>query len=577
MRGVWVGALFAVLLATGCSAVGLGDVALPRCENDEQCAPANRRFDIRMGACSLYQCNETLGFCEFRQARDDDDDGDPAMRCGGRDCDDDNALRAGDPVIGAEQCDGVDNDCDLVVDEEATVTRAAATVVTGVFGGQAVALARSSLERAAIVATGTTSGWFATLGAAPTSAMALPYAQDRDSRPDPWWDDAGLAPGCEGSACSLAQTAFAATGREGEWLTVAVTTASCSAGAIRIGRVGTANSMLEVRGPAARSNVYAGFDLAGDCNGAARASGTVGATRPAVAATLAPSGVPQGFAAWIGDGTSRASCGGSPAPVEGLAAWVESGTVSGATISYVSASNDAEPLVLGTTTGGGAPSVAALRDGSGFVVAFGSPEGVALRRVPLVAEPTPVATSPRPPEEVARPTANATVIDEGFVAEAGADHVALAEASVGRLGVAWRTGCGTASGRVRFATVAVDGFSPSSAVDLATGTIDAGPAVLTVESLVLAGFVSEGGATFPADAGGWVVLWVSGDRLFVRRVLEDGTIIDATARQIASGVAPASFAAVSASTDRTEPALVTYIAGDALMGVPVCGTSLPAM
>ena len=88
----------------------------------ERCDPraANLELDVcnRLNAglasteCSVWQCDSASSRCTLR-ARDQDRDGEPTTACGGRDCDDRN------PEIGAkaEVCDGLDNDCDGVVDD----------------------------------------------------------------------------------------------------------------------------------------------------------------------------------------------------------------------------------------------------------------------------------------------------------------------------------------------------------------------------------------------------------------------------------------------------------------------------
>src|SRR5439155_1239751 len=66
------------------------------------------------GDCMPWQCDAASHRC-VRRLRDDDRDGDPAGGCGGGDCDDH------DPAVSslhAEVCDGKDNDCDQLVDED---------------------------------------------------------------------------------------------------------------------------------------------------------------------------------------------------------------------------------------------------------------------------------------------------------------------------------------------------------------------------------------------------------------------------------------------------------------------------
>lgn len=568
LRALCVTASVAVSLVMGCSAIGLDRIPLPHCENDEQCRPANERFGIRAGDCSLYQCNEGLGVCELRSARDDDEDGDPPIRCGGMDCDDDSDARTGDPLIAIELCDGVDNDCDALVDETAAMTAVASPVVSGMTGATSLAGAGASAERALVGATGTSAGRFASLGAGAVAGTGLPFMRQPTGTATPWWDDASLVPGCVGAVCTVTQTALAPSGREGEWFAAVVSTGSCAAGAVRIGRIGSSTSVIELRGPLARSNVFAGFDLAGDCNGAGRSSGERGATRPAIAATLPGTGVPQAFVAWIGDPTSRASCGGSPAPVEGFTVWLESSTISGTPISYLSASNDALPVTLGMTTGGGAPAVLALAASSGFVVGFGAADGVALRRLPLVAEPAPLVG--RPPEDVVRPTPSAVPGATGTIRDAAGDHVAISLDGLSQnIGVAYRTGCGGPSASIRFALASVDGLAARDPVELFTGVIDAGPFLVRVETLALGGYQPPTGDALTDSLGGWVVLWASGGQLSARRVLDDGSVIDPASRPI--GAVTASVITVLPAMGTTN-ALATYLEGDVAMGLPICGT-----
>ncbi len=104
-------------IGAGCTFTGLGRYDIGNCNagntpkslDEDPC----RNLDLATVGCLRYQCNAATGRCEQR-ARDFDRDGNPDVACGGSDCDDRDGLRRSGR---AETCDGVDNDCNGIVDD----------------------------------------------------------------------------------------------------------------------------------------------------------------------------------------------------------------------------------------------------------------------------------------------------------------------------------------------------------------------------------------------------------------------------------------------------------------------------
>lgn len=103
MRGRAIGMTTLALVVGGVDGCTFGDLADYAVEACEPVAPGLDAYThdscdslntSRSDTCVVWQCDTHLRRC-ILAARDDDRDGDPAARCGGSDCDDDNPARSG--------------------------------------------------------------------------------------------------------------------------------------------------------------------------------------------------------------------------------------------------------------------------------------------------------------------------------------------------------------------------------------------------------------------------------------------------------------------------------------------------
>lgn len=113
MRWPVITALGVILPILSCT-VGLGDASSERCTvTSRQADDVCNRLNADPKGCQPWQCDAVTSRCVER-ARDDDRDGDPSIACGGHDCNDEA------PTISSrspEVCDGLDNDCNGLVDD----------------------------------------------------------------------------------------------------------------------------------------------------------------------------------------------------------------------------------------------------------------------------------------------------------------------------------------------------------------------------------------------------------------------------------------------------------------------------
>jgi len=83
------------------------------------CAQLNTRDGLDPAGCHAWQCDVTGQFCELPTIVDRDHDGFSPIACGGTDCNDEDR---GSAQGAAESCDGIDNDCNGIVDDVRTGT-----------------------------------------------------------------------------------------------------------------------------------------------------------------------------------------------------------------------------------------------------------------------------------------------------------------------------------------------------------------------------------------------------------------------------------------------------------------------
>jgi len=459
-----------VLFATavpllGCSLLGLDDFGVTPCTSKDDCKNAETELRPSPTACGAAVCEFETGLCKWQE--------------------------------GHEVCNGEDDDCDGLIDEDlpavAQPTSVAATERAVV--GYAVASAAAQTFVAVVTAD------------SPSQLLTLP-AGSGESPNELRYDSQA-----ETESYNFSEVALAAD--ESHLVVASINTLGCALGQLHVG-LSDFDRPFEVRQDKAQdapseegSNIAGGVDLDGHCTGATRDSNeTSGATRPAVASLGTGANEKGALLVWLGTGRSAdaANALGTPVPVEALGLSVPAANP-------VWLNGRGKPTQLGTSTSRSAPAVLALKEAEKYLVAFPTELGIQLLSVP----PDP---SNQPAESL------------GLIATPGAHQVALALGhDEQEVGIAWRTGRG-ANAQVCFNVLSPANQPCVAASCLSASTSNPSPvcqpassgnAGLTFAPQLL--YRPEGFAN-TQPKGGWFLSWVDaasdgGGTFHVSRVREE--------------------------------------------------------
>jgi len=459
------------------------------------------------------------------------------------DCSDDPAqdVNAALKFPGADEaCDGLDNDCDGTVDEDAARSIEAVpvlalpwTVASAQQAGKLVALASGDNTQPRAGVGSMSDGqwrWQPVAGYCPT---------------DPEQLDGTTPPVCAFAELAVAEAA-------NQRLAVGINVSGCAAGQVRLGFIdgesGELRSADDPQDPKRHaSNLLFGVDVPGEglpCTGGNRSmSQPVGGTRPTLAVlagveeallTTSDRGIVEGLAAWLADAHGRDQCGGDDVNIEAMGLWLVRGVRNPGFVNWVAGTGAAMAQVVGSTRAGGAPAIAPVEGRlAGYVMAYADGEGqIQLAFFPRLGEIVPNTSLQR--QAMLRMQVN----DADHIALASGPAALVCSGQPGQLiAVAWQQGCDTAAPQVRFALVGLTNdraelCTMSEEIELGrgpSGGLSMQPSLTYVAQGISAGTGHVGTGDLHVHGGGWYVGWLRGDRIAVRRVASpEGRPADAT-------------------------------------------------
>lgn len=575
--------LFILSIQVGCSLMGLGEFDTEEFQTNEPCDELNQQNHIdRKRDCMVYQYAKEGAGCELRMC-DWDDDGFHPAQCAKElpsgteiDCDDSNEER--NPQY-EEKCDGIDNNCNLVIDEANIFSSDSRDTIVGIGSVQEVYYTHGRDGKIGVIYQKNDNAFLNIVES--DSRSATPEMVSYISTIDQ--DDPEISQSISCYQTGTNGTPVQATCdfthlsadrlRNDEWLVAAINTHGPGDGQVRIGYIDKSegNRQVILRGPEQHSNIYLGVDpdLENNQSTGNSRSGenpSIGASHPALAA-LEPDSTeyPQALVAWIADSVERNTCDNQAVDIEVIGVWFERISSDGIDLKWTNATNNgiqqrlgqslkADEVKVSQTKGIGHPAIVATErqegifQDEGYFLAHGNAQGsVSLYFIPVFDDPELYEYSRLNRTKTIRQTAPLNLDPDesmayttlGVESDENPDHVAIALGKYDfnkdqqEIGLVWQQGCQVDRVKLWFSVATFTEGNPGSfehsepiQINSHEGTHISTPAAIAYvsEGFIEPGFERDGKKSNETDTGGWLIVWSEGQdgrqQIKTRRILD---------------------------------------------------------